>query len=100
MSPEKQRIAIAEAIPGLRWEITSDYSERWIWPSDEVTGPPDEDLNAMHEAEKTLTEQQFSNYGWMILGGGNIECRDFLAATAAQRCEAFLKILNLWEEQP
>lgn len=51
------------------------------------------DLNAMHEAEKVLTLEQKSVYclelNKLIYG---------MCATAAQRAEAFLKTLGLWED--
>jgi hypothetical protein len=63
------------------------------------------DLNAMHEAEKVLTAKQSSAY-WCILqsigkpwpekGKGAIFWQS-THATAAQRAEALLKTLNLWE---
>jgi hypothetical protein len=53
------------------------------------------DLNAMHEAEKSFPHP--SDFYQFILsevcGGGNRIYR----ATAAQRAEAFLKTLNLWK---
>lgn len=54
-------------------------------------------LDAMHEAEKFLTDNQFSCYGWTLLQSEpNIECRRYLSATAEQRAESFGKTLNLW----
>ena len=65
------------------------------------------DLNAMHEAEKTLTQAQGTNYGIEI---NNIMDRDFSKsvaaphgdcdwhATAAQRAEAFLRIIGRWRD--
>lgn len=116
MDKEKQRIAIAEA---CGWYGIRETSHRW-----EVTDPPAppmcimgyhdkhgkqrlpnylNDLNAMHEAEKvvqdlcpegeTLCEQYESELDH-IVGSGYL-----IFATAAQRAEAFLKTLNLWEEE-
>jgi hypothetical protein len=77
------------------------------------TGLPDylNDLNAMHEAWKTLTVKQ--NYVYAVKLGEitlDYSCGDFrdnlymlalLAhATAAQRAEAFLRTLNLWQDSP
>jgi len=53
------------------------------------------DLNAMHEAEATLTDDQL----WRM--ARNIERNDeqwYFRATARQRAEAFLRTLGLWEE--
>jgi hypothetical protein len=56
------------------------------------------DLNAMHEAEQTLTDEQYSRYGWTLLGDGHIEAREFLSAPPGKRAEAFLRTLNLWKD--
>ncbi len=70
--------------------------------------PPDylNDLNAMHEAELTLTVHQFDVYqhalndtcygkngqqGWIT--------RDLILATASQRAEAFLKTIGRWVDE-
>jgi hypothetical protein len=53
------------------------------------------DLNAMHEAEATLTEDQL----WRM--AREIERNDeqwYFRATARQRAEAFLRTLGIWEE--
>lgn len=60
--------------------------------------PPDylKDLNAMHEAEKVLNDDQWSTYADLLrLECGH--CFRLAAATAKQRAEAFLKTLNLWQ---
>ena len=73
------------------------------------------DLNACHEFEKTLfpDDAQYSQWnfyslhlgeltnndngrGWKPLS--NADCFRIANATAAQRCEAFLKTLDLWED--
>ena len=70
------------------------------------------DLNAMHEAEKSLSKFQLQKYGEHLQEIVNYYCvgvvsdypRDFMClamiagATAAQRAEAFLKTLGLWED--
>lgn len=110
MNPDDQRIAIAEAC-GLErchpYDKFSDFTPRWYWKGgyycfEEL---PDylDDLNAMHEAEKTLDDtvdmtdsdkvRYSENLGWIMV-------RKFVwEATATQRAEAFLKTLNLWKEQ-
>lgn len=55
-----------------------------------------EDLNAMHEAEATLTPEKQNVYE------ANLDAvtRHFAyRATAEQRAEAFLKTLNLWQDE-
>jgi hypothetical protein len=56
------------------------------------------DLNAMHEAEKMLpSPSHWISYSSFL----EPLCQDsvgfFIHATAAQRAEAFLRTLNLWE---
>lgn len=51
------------------------------------------DLNACHEMEKQLTDDQWDKY-CDRLGGSLRHCA---SATAAQRAEAFGLTLNLWE---
>jgi hypothetical protein len=72
------------------------------------------DLNAMHEAEKNLKpKQQVDYWNWLDKLVGNPQTDniylvwgdatylvwgDATFANAAQRAEAFLRTLNLWEE--
>jgi hypothetical protein len=54
------------------------------------------DLNAMHEAEATLSDDQL----WRM--AREIERNDeqwYFRATASQRAEAFLRTLEKWEEE-
>jgi hypothetical protein len=126
MTPEAQRIAIAEACGWHRRLATHDKPvercgmklpnsfghpiEAWWHETNErhrgvYAIPPDflNDLNAMHEAEKTLTREQWTTYYDIIEGlnaeAGNIYQKE-LHATAAQRAEAFLRTLNLWTDAP
>ena len=117
MTREKQRIAIATAcgwksptlpeVAALQdgW-LTS--GEHWLSPSG-VLRPahhmPDylNDLNAMHEAEKVLTEKGV-NAWWTYVGFIHrhnptpFGTETAVHATAPQRAEAFLRTLGLWEE--
>jgi hypothetical protein len=69
------------------------------------------DLNAMHEAEETLTEEQWDfMFGYLVSirwrnasederrGLGSQKQLSPARATARQRAEAFLKTLGKWEE--
>lgn len=111
MSPEQQRIAIAEACglkqheeqiehtDGYQWTETRHF---WVCPKGKRVTVPDylTDLNAMHEAEKVLTREQADAYIFELhelIGHNHIE-RYAVSATAAQRAEAFLRTLNLWKE--
>ena len=94
MTPEQQRIAIAEA---CGWYFMDDS---WHYPNgaNAITTPDYlNDLNAMHDAEETLDYNQMNRYQ-------NIELSRFVhtettwicSATAAERAEAFLRTLDLW----
>ena len=61
------------------------------------TGIPDfsGDLNEMHEAEKTLSEDQM----WIMARKIELnENRWYFHASARERAEAFLRTLGKWEE--
>lgn len=121
MNPDKQRIAIAEACgwraarpiyPGAAglWHIIGPNglashvydTEAFAWAAADI---PDylSDLNAMHEAEKVLTDEQSYGYGcWLgknTVGRTTGEWQKAIfGATAAQRAEAFLRTLGKWED--
>jgi hypothetical protein len=105
MNTEAQRIAIAEA---CGWKISaktnrSPSDSRYSAVNDRFFGLPDylNDLNAMHEAEKTFDDCEirwgaYKSQLFVLLEPH----RHYLHATAAQRAEAFLKTLNLWKDTP
>ena len=80
---------------GMIAEDVSDPEEY-----DEWRDAPDypHDLNAMHEAEKTLTPTQWHQYNAHL---ARITMHDRLfamvSATAAQRAQAFLRTVGKWE---
>ena len=105
MDKNKQKIAIAEACGYGPYEIY-DRIDGVTYGSDMGrigrTRLPDylNDLNAMSEAEKVLTDDQlFVMSRWLqhstrsTLVGVAV-----MTATASQRAEAFLKTLNKWED--
>lgn len=109
MSPEAQRIAIAEAcgwknargywgIPpegGRRFPYSEHHEEDWRLKP--FLGLPDylNDLNAMHEATQSLTKDQLRWYRNLLIEmTGTFEAVD---ATAAQRAEAFLRAIGKWD---
>lgn len=91
----------------------------WMSPSGERVAPPNfpSDLNAMHGVEKDL-----ENAGWLcsylrqlhlvcngrelLMQGSTSLCNplsfkqlaELIHATAAQRCEAYLRVKGLWKE--
>jgi hypothetical protein len=60
------------------------------------------DLNAMHEAEKILSDESHADYACELVKTirRNGEWFESVSATAAQRAKAFLKTINKWEEKP
>jgi hypothetical protein len=101
MNQELQRIKIAEA---LGWNRQS--SDSFVFESaldgrqEHLDDLPDylNDLNAMHEAEKTLVDSDNWDLCAYITQLYKITNGWSTIATAAQRAEAFLRTLNLWEE--
>jgi len=116
MSPEKQRIAIATACGWKNFNSAShEGALQYGQPPNARHNScllPDylSDLNACHEMEKGLDYEQceaFSTTLADIVHAANRE-KDYgvpwafarIHATAAQRCEAFLRTLDLWQESP
>lgn len=111
MTPEAQRIAIAKAC-GI--EVVSDGITHHLCrctlggkgydPAGKfLCEVPDylNDLNAMHEAEKILTETTIVEYAdWLLVIANSASSTNqhWFLATAAQRAEAFLRTLNLWDD--
>ncbi len=113
MTPEAQRIAIAEA---CGWNTTKEpFGGMMVYR--DATGQMQatlpaylSDLNACHEMEKVLLNEQRRNYVEQLIAGHPLHY-DFrtsddsrmaayfiVNATASQRCEAFLRTLGLWKE--
>lgn len=121
MSPEAQRIAIAEACgwvmePKDKWLHKGNPNETHPtgrWMGQLPTEIPEIDLNAMHEAEKcneikargvfayagSLSSIVFRDFGFPIESTSPEEqSRACIFATAAQRAEAFLRTIGKWTE--
>ena len=110
MKPEEQRIAIAKAFGWTAIEPCTccDTVSRGYEPTPGAYKKhlPDylNDLNAMHEAEKMLSNQQKEKY--LDILSDFTEGRrdtshvwhDTVFTTAAQRAEAFLHTLGKWVE--
>ena len=96
MTPEKQRITIAEACGTMRWSYA--LPKKCVGAS-----VPDylNDLNAMHDAEKILIRPNlYAKGGWgTYLRHLSIVTDEQhpIDATAAQRAEAFLRAIEKWE---
>lgn len=119
MKPEAQRIAIAEACGWRHHPVEAVGAQAQIFDglvwfrhaeSNTIACPRDlpdylSDLNAMHEAEKVLTEDQWGPYcvtlnkiACRIQCENTHTCGYTIAATAAQRAEAFLRTIWKWED--
>ena len=115
MTPEAQRIAIARKRGWTTGKVIDPHTGRthtlWKDPSGNYSPPPFyyADLNAMHEAEKIFvpsSEYNLSHYMFeltkIVLPAGTKRCgiisEYMFHATAAQRSEAFLRTLGLWED--
>ena len=105
MTPEQQRIAIAEACGWIDFSSAAhegaiQYGRRPFSCSDSWELPDYlNDLNAMHEAEKMLEADDNHAYGCY--------CSDLyekygntVSLTASQRAEAFLRTINKWTTNP
>jgi hypothetical protein len=57
-----------------------------------------DDLNAMHEAEKTLSETNMFVMAHWIEQNVSRHGQHYFHATARQRAEAFLRTIGKWEE--
>ena len=111
MTNQEINIAIAKAC-GWSYRNADDGSgEYWHNPQGKIK--PDDlipsytiDLNAMHGAEKTLTDDKEGVYEAHIYLVCDVEpdtifasdMRKVICATALQRAEAFLRTLNKWKE--
>jgi hypothetical protein len=107
MTPEEQRIAISEACGWTRCACNDPNCGAWFSSSGVATlGNPDylNDLNAMHEAEKSLFShnmERYENKLSMIVGDRlRAEYKPFYVthAAASQRAEAFLKTIGKWKD--
>lgn len=103
MNKEKQRIKIAEACGWTSFEKAHGYAPHptGIDPLDgrrEDLSDYLNDLNAMHEAEKAIPDDKIDEYKHRLCIAATTKERITQCATAAQRAEAFLRTLNLWEQ--
>jgi hypothetical protein len=106
MNEKAQQIAIAEACGWERAERKMGYVTLRGWHSPHDVGfygsegeevLPDyvNDLNAMHEAEKTLSHEQRKDYAALLYHN---ELFLHVTVDAPQRAETFLRVLELWRD--
>lgn len=103
MTPQSQRIAIAEACGWKRAQSKGVVIEGWLKDNSWSVHLPDflSDLNAMHEAEEKLTDDEWELYRALLVKASFISglptWRCAIHAPAAHRAEAFLRTLGLWK---
>ncbi len=110
MTPNEQRIAIAEHLgwtpqPGCKWVSGQTYGippngENHHWQ--QFPDYPN-DLNAMHEAEKRIPDEDFMEYVNRLEGlyldlSENQSTAGSHCATASQRAEALLRTFKKWKD--
>jgi hypothetical protein len=106
VSPDEQRIAIAEA---CGWFYQSQKVRGWYhkWDLKRISKLPDyyNSLDAMHEAEKVLTDEQWHKYRdelrTTVLGPVRMVsewCKADIHATASQKAKCFLKAICKYKE--
>lgn len=95
MNEQEQRIAIAATCPSLFRVAKESGDIIWMRDGHEEDCDPLNDLNAMHEAEKTLNGNEVGPYVDLLIAGRKATEHLAVFATAAQRAEAFLKTKGL-----
>lgn len=109
MTEQQQLTAIAAA---CGWSTCTTpegivYALHWFDPTEgcEIETTPLHDLNACHEMEKALSTRQQREYANRLHEPHMPAKRHYLHVdfgvlhtTASQRCEAFLRTLNLWKD--
>lgn len=104
MTPEAQRIAIAEACPRL-FHVLGTPNATVVRVSDQSIVDPLNDLNVMHEAEKWLLSQcthGFEDNLWIEYLNNlcvSAPAGGMHHANAAIRCEAFLRTIGKWQDE-
>lgn len=112
MTSEQINIAIAESLGWTQVQLYITDPAKRLWgytpgPDTDWTSVPDycNDLNAMHEVEKTLDDEQWLDY-IRCLQEDVCRCfgkyRSMIAvchATALQRAEAYLRTIGKWNEK-
>jgi hypothetical protein len=107
MTPKAQRIAIAEACGTMKWSYALAPSYALAFGRFVAASVPKytEDLSAMHDAEKVLTDEKNLEYSEALeqvvegrfMANNAEDMRRLRSATAAQRAEAFLRTIGKWE---
>ena len=111
MKPEDINRAIAEHCGWKKVYNGPEPDNRWVTPdglhycTTKELPTYHDDLNAMHEAEKHLDEEQTLTQMRLMLPQPFCDRASWLGmamllqATAAQRAEAFLRTINKWKDE-
>ena len=105
MKTEQQRIAIAKAC-GWSLDYIKHHAMYYVPYKDIHIGDPINDLNAIHEAWKTLTPREKQRFEYeiysVVIGEADynrdVDEAHITNSTSAQRAEAFLKTIGKWVE--
>ncbi len=100
MTDEQINVAIAEACGWKKPARKTVLNEKGYFVTQHAQPPPNycNDLNAMHEAENTLTDANMFVMAHHIERLVSAKGQHYFHATARQRAEAFLRTLGKWEE--
>lgn len=122
MNPNEIRIAVAEELGFEHWEAApgvvylrrpqKEIRDYWIKCGDRVTDKPitqaispevpnyTSDLNACHEMEKALSDEEWPQYIHHFRTVDGSLYRQFAHKSADEKCEAFLRVRGKWKETP
>jgi len=109
MTDAEIRIAIAEACGWVcdekgYWSNKLDRYGKPAWyPLKGLNPDYAKDLNAMNEAEKTLTDEEWDGYSCLIYNAENdpelkATNKAMIHAPARRRAEAFCRVKGIWKE--
>lgn len=104
MIPTEQNIAIAKICTGIEWVMLECWCIRQdgrLVPKLKGPLPYTTSLDAMHEAEISLTNEQYVHFCHRLKQVNNESCRECcrcISAIALQRAKAFLYVHNAWKE--
>lgn len=109
LTQEEKRVKIAKAIGWKEYPPEKEgLSNLWMNDATDLvlftpTALPDYfgDLNAMHEAEKTISDEDFTEYHrklYLVTKKPDMwqHNRAFISVSARDRAECFGRTLNLW----
>ena len=102
MNEQEQNIAIAESMGWTQVRPMDDYSQCGMSPCKRMgyTSNYTSDLNACHEFEDAMTDEQYETYAIMFCDeaeNSDENTRLVLSAKPSSRCTKYLKTICKWE---